>query len=81
VAAALEGVVLGIPAIAVSQQAHAGRLDSWLGRDWVREDFEQAAAFAARMVEELEQVPMPPGTLLNVNSPAGEIVGVRACRH
>ena len=29
VAAALEGIVLGIPAIAVSQQALAGRLDSW----------------------------------------------------
>jgi len=80
VAAALEGIVLGIPAIAVSQQANAGRLDSWLGRDWQREDFEQAAAFAARLVEELETVPMPPGTLLNVNCPAGEIVGVCACR-
>src|SRR5215218_1738230 len=80
VAAALEGVVLGIPAIAVSQQAYAGRLDSWLGRDWRREDFEQAAAFAARMVEELEHVPMPAGTLLNVNCPAGAIVGARACR-
>ena len=34
VAAALEGVVLGIPAIAASQQAFHGRLDSWVPRDW-----------------------------------------------
>ena len=80
VAAALEGIVLGIPAIAVSQQAHEGRLDSWIGRHWQREDFEQAAAFAARIVEELEEVPMPGGTLLNINCPAGEVAGARAAR-
>jgi 5'-nucleotidase len=80
VAAALEGVVLGIPAIAVSQQAYPARVDSWDGREWEREDFEQAAAFAARLVEELERVPMPEATLLNINCPAGEISGVRACR-
>jgi 5'-nucleotidase len=80
VAAALEGVVLGIPAIAVSQQALAGRLDSWVGREWRRSNFEQAASFVARIVEELERVPMPEGTLLNVNCPAGEIRGARACR-
>jgi 5'-nucleotidase len=80
VAAALEGIVLGIPAIAVSQQAHPTRVDSWDGREWKRDDFEQAAAFAARLVEELEEVPMPEATLLNINCPAGEIRGVRACR-
>jgi 5'-nucleotidase len=80
VAAALEGIVLGIPAVAVSQQAYPARLDSWVGREWERGDFEQAAAFAARLVEELEEVPMPPATLLNVNCPAGEIRGARACR-
>jgi 5'-nucleotidase len=80
VAAALEGIVLGIPAIAVSQQAHEGRVDFRAGREWEREDFEQAAAFAARMVEELETVPMPKGTLINVNCPAGEIKGACACR-
>jgi 5'-nucleotidase len=80
VAAALEGIVLGIPAIAVSQQSYPARLDAWVGREWDRNDFEQAAAFAARMVEELEQVPMPPATLLNINCPAGEIKGARACR-
>jgi 5'-nucleotidase len=80
VAAALEGIVLGIPAIAVSQQAYAGRVDSWIGREWEREDFEQAAAFVARIVEELEEVPMPPRTLLNINCPAGQVRGARAAR-
>ena len=81
VAAALEGIVLGIPAIAVSQQALAGRLDSWTGpRQWEHENFEAVARFVARMVEELEHVPMPEGTLLNVNSPAGEIRGALACK-
>jgi 5'-nucleotidase len=79
VAAALEGIVLGIPAIAVSQQAEPGLVDFRAGRAWEREDFEQAAAFVARMVEELEHVPMPEATLMNVNCPAGEVRGVRAC--
>src|SRR5919202_6519416 len=61
VAAALEGVVLGIPAIAVSQQAERGRVDFRAGREWERGDFQEAAAFTARLVEELESVPMPGG--------------------
>ena len=80
VAAALEGIVLGIPAIAVSQQAEPGMVDFRAGRQFEREDFEQAAAFVARMVEELETVPMPDATLLNINCPAGEIRGARACK-
>jgi 5'-nucleotidase len=80
VAAALEGVVLGIPAIAVSQQADRGKLDFRDGRVWAPEDFEAAAAFVARVVEELDDVPMPSGTLLNVNCPAGEVEGVCACK-
>jgi 5'-nucleotidase len=80
VAAALEGVVLGIPAIAVSQQARRGQIDFRDGTVWEAEAFEAAARFTARMVEELEEVPMPEGTLLNVNCPAGEVDGARACR-
>ncbi|HEV2773301.1 MAG TPA: 5'/3'-nucleotidase SurE, partial [Thermoleophilaceae bacterium] len=64
VAAALEGIVLGVPAIAVSQQSVRGEMDFRLGD---RFDFESAAAFVARLVEELTDVPMPSGTLLNVN--------------
>jgi 5'-nucleotidase len=80
VAAALEGVVLGFPAIAVSQQADRGRVDFRAHSNWQKEDFEQAAAFVARMVEELEDVPMPEGTLLNINCPAGGADGARACK-
>jgi 5'-nucleotidase len=80
VAAALEGVVLGVPAIAVSQQADHGAMDFRAGRRWEREDFEPVAAFVARLVEELRDVPVPEGTLLNVNAPAGAPRGVCACR-
>jgi 5'-nucleotidase len=66
VAAALEGIMLGIPAVAVSL-VRGG-------------DFEPLAAFVARLVDELDEVPMPAGTLLNVNGPGGEVRGARACR-
>ncbi|MGH3991049.1 MAG: 5'/3'-nucleotidase SurE, partial [Pseudonocardiaceae bacterium] len=80
VAAALEGIVLGLPAIAVSQQADHGQMDFRTGRSWQPEDFEQAAGFVARIVDELEDVPMPASTLLNVNVPAGGASGALACR-
>ena len=80
VAAALEGIVLGLPAIAVSQQADRGQMDFRAGRSWETPNFEVGARFVARMVEELDQVPMPPSTLLNVNCPAGEVAGARACK-
>src|ERR671923_300656 len=66
VAAALEGIMLGIPALAVSL-VRGG-------------DFEPLAAFVARLVDELDEVPMPQGTLLNVNGPGGEVRGACACR-
>jgi 5'-nucleotidase len=77
VAAAFEGVVLGLPAIAVSQQSVAREMDFRLGHEF---DFQAAAAFAARVVEEIEDVPLPDGTLLNVNVPAGEVAGVEVAR-
>ncbi len=77
VAAALEGVVLGLPAIAVSQQSGARELDFRLGRSF---DFAVAAKFAADVVAELDDVPLREGTLLNVNVPAGEPEGVDICR-
>jgi 5'-nucleotidase len=73
VAAALEGVVLGLPAIAVSQQSRAGALDYRFDGGF---GFEVAAAFVARLVECIEDVPLPARTLLNVNVPAGEPCGV-----
>jgi len=77
VAAALEGVVLGIPGIAVSQQSNAREMDFRLGEAF---SFDAAAAFAARLVEEIDDVPLPDGTLLNVNVPAGEVDGVEVAR-
>jgi len=77
VAAALEGVVLGIPAIAVSQQSRRGEMDFRLGDKF---DFEQAAGFVARVVDELDDVPIPAGTLLNINCPHGDAKGAKVCR-
>ncbi len=68
VAAAMEGLLLGLPAIAVSQQSESREMDFRLGVDFV---FDVAARFVARLVEELEEVPLPPSTLLNVNVPGG----------
>jgi 5'-nucleotidase len=73
VAAALEGVVLGIPAIAVSQQSKARALDFRYDGGF---GFEVAAGFVAALVERIEEVPLPASTLLNVNVPAGVPDGV-----
>src|SRR3984957_6884427 len=67
VAAALEGVVLGLPAIAVSQQSRAGALDYRFDGGF---GFEVAAAFVARLVADIEDVPLPNQRLLNINVPA-----------
>jgi 5'-nucleotidase len=77
VAAALEALVLGLPGIAVSQQSLARELDFRLGG---RFDFDVAASFAARVVQEVQSVPLPEGTLLNINVPGGEIQGVEVTR-
>jgi 5'-nucleotidase len=77
VAAALEGIVLGLPAVAVSQQSAAREMDFRLGD---RFDFAEGARFVARVVEEIDDVPLPEGTLLNVNCPAGDASGVEVTR-
>jgi 5'-nucleotidase len=77
VAAALEGVVLGLPAIAVSQQSSAREMDFRLGDSF---DFEEGARFVARVVEQIAEVPLPEGTLLNVNCPAADAAGVEVTR-
>ena len=73
VAAALEAIVLGLPGIAVSQQSVAGELDFTSGAGF---DFRHAAEFTARLVAELEHVPLPCGTLLNINVPGADPSGV-----
>ncbi|HUR84937.1 MAG TPA: 5'/3'-nucleotidase SurE [Solirubrobacteraceae bacterium] len=77
VAAALEGIVLGLPAISVSQQSSAREMDFRLSDSF---DFEEGARFVARVVEEIDEVPLPDGTLLNVNCPAGDASGVEVTR-
>src|SRR5581483_3364670 len=63
VAAALEAIILGLPGIAVSQQSGALELDF---RQGVAFDFTTAAAFTARLVKELDHVPLPEATLINI---------------
>ncbi len=57
VSAAIEGTLLGIPAIAVSLVTFA------------KFDFHAAAEFTATLIEHVQQPGIPAGTLLNVNVP------------
>lgn len=76
VAAAFEGIVLGIPAVAISQQSSGGGMGYVSGRF----DFSVAAPFLAQLVARLIADPMPPETLVNVNVPAGEPAGAEVTR-
>jgi 5'-nucleotidase len=58
VAAAMEAVISGLPAIAIS-------LDSYESQDYAF-----AARFAARIIEQVLERGLPPGTMLNVNIPS-----------
>jgi len=77
VAAAFEGIVLGIPAIAISQQSAAREMGFRFGR---RFDFTVAAALAAELVSLVRKTPLPDGTILNVNCPAGTPNGIEVAR-
>jgi len=77
VAAAFEGIILGIPAIAISLQSGPGNMGFQPGRGF---DFGFAAALAARLVEKIRSEPLSEGTLLNVNVPAGEPEGVEVTK-
>jgi len=65
VSAAFEGTLIGVPSVAISQEIETGFT------------FDAAAAFAVRLARRLLEKGLPPGTLLNVNVPAGEPRGVR----
>jgi 5'-nucleotidase len=69
--------VLGLPGIAVSQQSSARELDFKVGSAF---EFEAAAAFTARLVAQLEDSPLPDGTLLNINAPCPPANGVEVAR-
>jgi 5'-nucleotidase len=76
VAAALEGIILGIPAIAVSQQSSAGGLGYVSGKF----DFSVAGPFTAQLVSRLREEAMPEATLINVNCPNREPTGIEVTR-
>src|SRR5215213_2364282 len=76
VAAALEGIILGIPAVALSQQSSGGGMGYVSGRF----DFTVAAAFTAELVTKLMGTSMPEATLVNVNVPAGEPRGIEVTK-
>ena len=76
VAAAFEGIILGIPAIAVSQQSSSGGMGYVSGRF----EFDVAASFTAQLVRRLATEAMPASTLINVNCPAGEPRGVEVTK-
>lgn len=77
VAAALEGIVLGIPALAISQQSAAREMDFRLGRSF---DFSYSTRLATEIVRLVASDPLPPGTLINVNCPAGRPTGIDVTR-
>ena len=78
VAAAMEGVILGLPALAASQRSpDPARGVAGGGENY---DFTIAAAFVARLVERIAETGLPEGTLLNVNVPEGTPDGVRVAR-
>jgi 5'-nucleotidase len=76
VAAAFEGIVLGIPALAISQQSSGGGMGYVSGHF----DFGVVAPFVAELVRSLETEPMPAATLINVNCPAGEPTGIEVTK-
>ncbi|GGK27365.1 5'-nucleotidase SurE [Deinococcus malanensis] len=70
VAAAIEGLALGLPSIAFSQQsAPSGEYD-----------FAASAAYAVRLAQQVLARGLPPRVLLNVNFPHGVPKGVRVTR-
>ena len=73
VAAAFEGIVLGLPAVAISQQSQQQEMGFIPGRSF---DFDLAAGFLAGLVHQLSETGMPEGTLININCPAGDVSGV-----
>lgn len=77
VAAAFEGIVLGIPAVAISQQSEAREMGFRFAREF---DFAFAAGLGSEVVRALAERPLPEGTLLNVNCPAGEARGIELTR-
>jgi len=65
VSAAVEGAILGVPAVAVSLDQH------------VDPNFSYAAPLTKLIIERMLQNGLPPNTLLNINVPAGGEADIR----
>jgi len=76
VAAAFEGIILGIPAVAVSQQAGIGGM-GYAGREY---EFTYSARIAREVVRRVIDERLDPSTLININCPAGEPRGIEIAR-
>jgi 5'-nucleotidase len=76
VAAAFEGIILGLPGIAVSQQAGVGGM-GYAGREF---DFTYSAGVAREVVRRVIDRGLSPETLININCPAGEPNGIEIAR-
>lgn len=77
IAAAIEATILGIPSFAISQQPNA---DVPRGSVSGRFDFHNAARVAAVLADQVLKQGLPADTLLNVNVPHGDILGLRCTR-
>jgi 5'-nucleotidase len=77
VAAALEGVMLGLPAIAVSAAPTDEDADQWNGRAY---DFGAVAGFTARLLDVVCAKDFPRRMLLSVNAPGLPAEKVRGAR-
>ena len=77
VAAAMEGVLLGVPGLAVSQQSSTGELHHTRDGTYT---FATAERIVPRLAALLASGALGRDVLLNVNVPTGEPRGVRVCR-
>ncbi len=77
VAAAFEGILLGIPAVAISQQSASAAMDFRWQEGY---DFTPATEFLPRLLRQIEENGLPAGTILNVNVPAPPVSGVSVAR-
>ena len=68
VAAAMEATLHGVPAFSISLATRKHL------------DFSAAAAFAGQLAQTILEKGLPPGVMLNVNVPRGEVRGVRVTR-
>jgi 5'-nucleotidase len=77
VAAAMEGVLLGTPGLAVSQQSRGGELHHTRDGQY---EFATAERIVPRLAELLAAGDLGRDVLLNVNCPTGVPNGVRVCK-